>query len=103
MANIDVQSLGTNILGAIKAKLETHWKDVAPYATAEAQKLATTAAQIQLGIADESISPQHAPILLQMQANASQAALTAVETVGLIAAQDAINAALDVLRQAVNS
>ena len=38
-----------------------------------------------------------------MQANASQAVLTAVETVGMIAAQDAINAALDVLRAAVNA
>jgi hypothetical protein len=38
-----------------------------------------------------------------MQANASQSVLTAVETVGMIAAQDAINAALQVLTQVVNS
>ena len=91
------------MLNAMKAALQTHWNDVRPFATAEATKLATTAAQIQLGIADGSISPQHAPILLQMQTNSSQAALTAVETVGLIAAQDAINAALGVLKEAVNT
>jgi hypothetical protein len=37
-----------------------------------------------------------------MQASASRAALTTIETIGLIAAQDAINAALKVLSAAVN-
>jgi hypothetical protein len=36
-----------------------------------------------------------------MQANASQAVVTSVETVGMIAAQDAINADLGVLKDAV--
>lgn len=49
------------------------------------------------------LTDAQANILLKMQANASQAVLTAVETVGMIAAQDAINAALDVLRGAVNA
>jgi hypothetical protein len=43
-----------------------------------------------------------AKILREMQASASRAALTMVETIGLIAAQDAINAALKVLSAAVN-
>ena len=37
-----------------------------------------------------------------MQANASQAVVTSVETVGMIAAQDAINAPVGVLKDAVN-
>ena len=38
-----------------------------------------------------------------MQGNAAAAVLTAIETIGMIAAQDAINAALGVLKKAINT
>jgi len=66
------------------------------------QKLAATAVLIETGQADDTISAAQAQILLSMQANASQAVLTSIETVGMIAAQDAINAAIQVLTSAVN-
>jgi hypothetical protein len=66
------------------------------------QKLAATGVQIEAGHTAGTLSDTQAKILLRMQANASQAVLTAVETVGMIAAQDAINAAIQVLAQVVN-
>jgi hypothetical protein len=51
---------------------------------------------------DTCLSKKQAEIVLKMQANASQAVLTSVETVGMIPAQDPINAALGVLKDAVN-
>jgi len=48
------------------------------------------------------INDAQAKILLRMQSNASQSVLTAVRTIGMIAAQDAINAAIGVVREAVN-
>ena len=102
MAKIDTTSLVQNMLAAVKQVLQLHWNDVRPFAETEMQKLAATAVQIETGQADGTINKAQAEILLSMQANASQAVLTAVETVGMIAAQDAINAAIQVLTDAVN-
>ena len=102
MAKIDAGELAQDMLGAAHGKLRAHWKDVRPFAETEMRKLAETAVLIQLGQSDGSIDKKTAEILVAMQANASQAVLTAIETVGMIAAQDAINAAIDVLKGAVN-
>jgi hypothetical protein len=103
MSHIDIDSLAKAMLAAVEKVLKVHWNDVRPFAESEMQKLAVTAAQIEAGRTTGSLSDAQAKILLRMQANASQAVLTAVETVGMIAAQDAINAALQVLAQAVNT
>src|ERR1700747_1998571 len=102
MSEIDTTSLVQNMLAAIKQVLQLHWNDVRPFAETEMKKLAATAVLIETGHADGTITDAQAQILLNMQANASQAVLTAVETVGMIAAQDAINAAIQVLTDAVN-
>lgn len=103
MSNIDSHRLFTDMLAAMEAVLRGHWGDVRPFAESEARKLAITAAQIEAGHAAGTLNNKQAKILLRMQANSAQAALTAVATVGMIAAQDAINAALGVLRGAVNT
>ena len=103
MPNIDVNKLIHDMLQAVQGKLQAHWQAAAPFAKAEMQKLAATAVQIQQGQADGSLTKEKAQILLDMQKNASQAVLTAIETVGMIAAQDAINAAIDVLKTTLNA
>lgn len=103
MSNIDADALLKGMLSAAKAAVTGHWNDLRPFAEAEMKKLVTTALQIEAGRVDGSLSEAQARILLKMQANSSQAVLTAVETVGMIAAQDAINAALGVVKDAVNT
>lgn len=103
MANVNTAALGQDILNAMRGALSGHWQAARPYVETEARKLAETAAFIARGRVNGDINDAQAKILVQMQANASQAVLTAVETIGMIAAQDAINAALNVLRTAVNS
>jgi hypothetical protein len=103
MSKIDVGSLVADMLSAAEKVLKVHWNDVRPFAETEMQKLAATAVLIEAGHTADKLNEAQAKILLRMQANASQAVLTAVETVGMIAAQDAINAAIQVLAQAVNT
>lgn len=103
MSKINVSSLAQSMLVAVEQVLGAHWNDVRPFAEMEMQKLAATAAHIEAGHAAGTINDVQAKILLRMQANASQAVLTSVETVGMIAAQDAINAAIQVLTSAVNT
>jgi hypothetical protein len=100
--SLNVEQLGMDMLNAIKPILQAHWAKVAPYATAEAKKLAICAAQIEAGYLAGEIDADTAKILRDMQASAARSALTTVQTIGLIAAQDAINAALKVLTGAVN-
>jgi hypothetical protein len=103
MPKINVDDLITAMLNAAKVPLQAHWNAVHPFAEAEMAKLAATAVQIQSGQTDGSLSQKQAQILLKMQANASQAVFTAIETIGMISAQDAINAALNVLKNTVNT
>ncbi len=102
MAKLDTKALTDEMLAAAAKALKGHWKDARPFAQAEMEKLAITAVQIELGSETGEITAAQAKILLKMQANASQAVLTSLQTIGMIAAQDAINAALNVLVAAVN-
>jgi hypothetical protein len=100
--NLSAEQLGNDMLAAIRPVLLAHWGKAAPYATAEVQKLAVCAVQIEAGYKSGELTAEEARILRDMQASASRAALTTIETIGLIAAQDAINAALKILSAAVN-
>ena len=94
--------MGTGALAAGLAALKGHAAKAKPFLVAEAKKMAETGLQIVEGQATGDINAAQAKILLRMQGNASRSVLTAVETIGMIAAQDAINAALGVVRGAVN-
>ena len=103
MPALDTTALLKDLIAALRGALTQHWDLARPYAESEARKIAETGKFIVRGSANGDINPQQAKILVRMQANASQAVLTAVETIGMIAAQDAINAALVVLKKAVNT
>jgi hypothetical protein len=47
--SLNAEQLGSGMLAAIKPVLQAHWGKGAPYATAEAQKLAICAVQIEAG------------------------------------------------------
>jgi hypothetical protein len=98
--NID-QLIGA-IVGAVKPVLLKDWKDAEPFAKTEAVKMAHTLANIADLYASGQINDAQAQALLDMQKQASQAVLTAIEGIGVIAAQNAINAALGAVRAAVN-
>jgi hypothetical protein len=102
MANFDIQAVGSEALSAALAALKGHADKAQPFLKMEAIKMAQIGLQIVEGQANGDINPAQAKILLRMQASASQSVLTAVETIGMIAAQDAINAALGVVRGAIN-
>ena len=103
MSNLNAPSLAKDLVAAMQGKLSGHWNLARPYAEAEAKKFAETARLIVRGTANGDINPQQAKILVKMQGNAAAAVLTAIETIGMIAAQDAINAALGVLKKAINT
>jgi hypothetical protein len=76
---------------------------VETFAQMELQKIATTVVSIQAGVATETMTPAEAQVLLDMQKNATRTVLLASEGMSALAAEQAINAALDVAKMALNS
>jgi F0F1-type ATP synthase membrane subunit b/b' len=100
---MNARQLATDMLKAAQTALKAHTDDAHPYLKMETKKLAETAQLIADDFAAGDITPKQAKILVKMQADASASVLTAIDTIGRIAAQDAINAALKILKTTVNS
>jgi len=98
--NIDV--LAKAIFGAVRPVLKKHWKDAKDYAEIESRKMAETLEKVAKMLAAGKINEEQATVLVEMQTNAMRAVLLTVEGIGLIAAQNATNAAIDAVRDTVN-
>lgn len=100
---LDAGKLGKDILGALKAAFQDKWPEMKEYGEAEAKKLAQTLVMIEALRAAGKISEEQAQLQLNIQKNASRTVLLTLEGLGLLAAEAAINAALDVVKEAVNT
>jgi hypothetical protein len=100
---MNVKTLAASMLQAAQTALKSHTELSHPYLKLETAKLAATAELIVTDFAAGNINSKQAKILVKMQADASQSVLTTLDTIGRIAAQDAINAALRVMKTAVNA
>jgi hypothetical protein len=89
-------------LAAVEPILKKSWGEVKDYADAEAAKMAKTLETIATLRASNKIDDDQAKALLDMQKHAMQSVLLAVEGIGLIAAQNAINAGLAAVKDVVN-
>ncbi len=99
---LSVDDLSKLMFNATKPVLKKYWAAVKDLAVTETQKMASTLASItELRIASK-IDDQQSQALLEMQKHSMRAVLLAVEGIGLIAAQNAINAALAAVRDTVN-
>jgi hypothetical protein len=97
-----MQSLGLDIFNAAKAVLGKESKEIEKYIQEEAEKIATTLSMIEAGRLKGDISMGESRALWGTQKHASLAVLAAAEGMGQIAAEQAINAGLSVIREFVN-
>jgi hypothetical protein len=79
------------------------WNNIKAYAEPELHKLAVTGLQIESLKLSHQIDEDEAQTLLDLQKNAAMAVALTVEGMGRIALEQAINAALGVLRAAINT
>jgi hypothetical protein len=103
MAQFDVQAVLKSMAAAAEGVLQKKWPEVRSFATTEFQKIAQTVVSIGEGVAAGTITEEQAPILLDMQKNASRAVLAALEGMSLIAAEQAVNAAINAVKDAINT
>jgi hypothetical protein len=99
---LDLTQLSQSMLAAAEVPLKDEWQKAQPFAKTQFTNIAQQIVDIEAQLAQGTITEAQAGLLLDMQKNASRSALLAVEGIGLIAAQDAINAALGVVADAVN-
>jgi hypothetical protein len=92
----------TTVAGAMLGVLKKGGPDIVAYAESEASKFAASIETITSLYASSQISKDEATAQLQLQKNASQAVLTAVEGITLILATQAINAGLAAVAAIVN-
>lgn len=100
---VTFDDLGEKMFEAAKSSLGSSYVSVKLYLKAESDKLAVTLRMITEGIAKGEISKMESKILLNQQKVAASAVLTAVEGMSSVVVQTAINAALKVVKDLVNS
>ena len=103
MPSINVSQLLTDMLNAAKGPILAQWPNARDYAETEFKKIGETILFIEKQRLMGKMSKEQAPIHLEMQKNASMAVLLAIEGLGLLAVEAAINAALQVIKDTVNT
>lgn len=100
---LDIDSLVRPMVQAASASLGKTWPGVAKYATQQFEYTATTLLMIEEDSAAGTITQAQAQSLLDAQKLATQNVMLALQTMSLVAIQNAINAALGAIKTAVNT
>ncbi|TMP29701.1 hypothetical protein [Pseudoalteromonas rubra] len=100
--SLDVGELASKMFEAFKGELSDKWPDVKDYAEAESKKLAENFVMIEKLKLTGEITEEQAKLHHEIQRNASRSVLLTIEGLGLVAVEQAINAAMDVLKETVN-
>jgi hypothetical protein len=100
---LDASTLASQMLGAALPFLKQGASDIEAFAKKEFTKIAQQIVQIGEYVAAGQLDEPRAKMLLQMQTSASRSVLLTVEGLALVTAEQAINAALNVVKTAVNT
>ncbi len=103
MANIDYEKIVSDCIDAAKGELGKTWKSLQPYAEHEFRHFAENAtflAQLKL---QNAISDEELKARLEIQRLALSNTLLTIEGIGLISAQNIINAVLGIVFSAIKT
>lgn len=103
MPEINMEKLVKDMAGAATGVLKEKWPSVKTYAEAEFKKLGETVIAVQKSKLLGNITEEEARLLLEMQKNAMRSVFLTVEGLGIIAVEEAINAAIAVVRSTINT
>mgnify|MGYP003393547571 FL=1 len=103
MPEINMEKLVKDMTGAATGVLKEKWPSVKTYAEAEFKKLGETVIAVQKSKLTGNITEEEARLLMEMQKNAMRSVFLTVEGLGIIAVEEAINAAMAVVRSTINT
>lgn len=99
---IDIKELASEMLSASKDVLKKEWKQVAPIAEIHIKTIIHNLEQIAELKLNKKITEEQAKLHLTIQKESFKTILLSFEGIGIITAEKAINAALNVIRTFVN-
>jgi len=100
--SLDIGDIASKLLEAFKGNLSDKWPEIKDYAEAESQKLAANFVMIEKLKLSGEINEEQAKLHHEIQRNASRSVLLTIEGLGLVAVEQAINSAMDVLKDTIN-
>lgn len=103
MPKIDFAKLVTDMLAAAKGQLKAHWDDAKPYAEKEFKAFAENIQLIAELKLKGKINEAQAKLYVDIQKSSIRIVLLTIEGLGILAVEAAINAAIDVVRNTVNT
>lgn len=100
--SLDLEALTTSMVEAAGGVLKEHWKTARPYAEEEFRKIAQAVTFIEDEVLAGRMSLTKARLHLEMQKDTALTVLLTVQGLNLLAVEQAINAALNVIKDTVN-
>lgn len=101
--SIDVEVLAEQMLEAAKGVFDKKWPEVRKFAENETKNFVNNMKEIALWKANNEITEDEAKSLVGLHKRSMKMVFTALEGISLAMAEKAINAAIDVIRQAINT
>ncbi|GAB3661689.1 hypothetical protein GCM10028791_36380 [Echinicola sediminis] len=103
MSGINTEEIFEKMLGAAKGVLDKHWDEAKPFAENELRNLANNLKLIGELRFQGKINEEQAKHYLEIQKSSVRIVLLTIEGLGILAVEAAINAAMDVVRDTVNT
>jgi hypothetical protein len=102
MPDLSVSDLLADMLGAVKTSLGKDLSKAKDFARPELQRLARSLVDVAKLVAAKKVTRQQARSLVEIHRNTTKIVLLTIEGLGIIAVENALNAAFDVIRTTVN-
>lgn len=103
MQNIDINDVSLKMVTAFQTVFKKKWPDIKEFAESEAKKFATNMAEIETWKMNNKITENQAKALSRLHQRSMKMVFTALKGISLTLAEDAINAALNVIRTTINT
>ena len=99
--DIDFKKIAVDMLEAMKAVVGDNIEEVRKMADDDLEDFAKRTVVLAQKVADGQLTAEQAKVVLKIRKNAVETVLLAIAGIGIIAAQEALNAAIAVLKKSL--
>lgn len=103
MADLNYKSIAKDMIAAMETVVKDHISDIRELAEDELEDFAKRSVILTKKVRDGKLNKRQAEAILRIRRNAVETVLISIAGISVVAAQDAINAALGVLKGAIGS
>lgn len=103
LPDIDFKELSKNMLSAAQAVIPKYAGDIKTMAEGEFKDFAQRTAELSDKVAKGLITPSQAKLILKIRQNSLETVMLSIAGISIVAAQEAINAVLGVLKDVINT